>query len=170
MSQIEGQITKTNVNLLPSSFKKNKSNNRSILGHRTSGNRIVHFDSFYSFFSFFFQCNLVLKCSIAIYRAVSRVTARYILVSGISRVTARYIAMLHLSTKLHWKKRIKIKKREKTIKTVKKLSKCTIRLPEVLWPRMDRLLDLRFLKLEGNKFTFVLVIWPSICDTISQKP
>ena len=33
-----------------------------------------------------------------------------------------------------------------------------MRLPELLWPIMDRLLDLWVLILEGNKFTFFLLI------------
>ena len=32
-----------------------------------------------------------------------------------------------------------------------------MRLPELLWPIMDRLLDLWVLILEGNKFTFVFI-------------
>ena len=32
-----------------------------------------------------------------------------------------------------------------------------MRLPEVLWPSMDRLLDSWFLKLEGKKFTFFFI-------------
>ena len=110
MSQIEGQITKRNVNLLPSSFKKNKSNNRYILGHRTSGNRIVHFDSFYSFFSFFyfdsffFQCNFVLKCSIAIYRAVTRDIPDTRIYRAVTRDIPgyRYITAGDIAIALYW--------------------------------------------------------------------
>ena len=43
------------------------------------------------------------------------------------------------------------------MKTEKKLSKRKMRLPEVLWPNMDRLLDLWVLILEGNKFKFVFI-------------
>ena len=54
MFQIKNQIDKKIVNLFPSSNKIHKSKKRSILGHRTSGNRVLNFYSFFSVVSVFF--------------------------------------------------------------------------------------------------------------------
>ena len=46
---------------------------------------------------------------------------------------------------------------KKNYKNRKKISICKMRLSEVLWPSMDRLLDLWVLIREGNNFTFVSI-------------
>ena len=74
-SRLRVKSIKKNVIFFPSSFKNHESNKRSILGHRTSGNRILYFLVFFSVFivfylllyfsfyfnSFFFNV-IVLKC------------------------------------------------------------------------------------------------------------
>ena len=47
------KLLKSNINVFPSSIKTHKPDNWSVLGHKTSGDRILHFYSFFLFLYFF---------------------------------------------------------------------------------------------------------------------
>ena len=66
-SRLRVKSIKKNVNFFPSSFKNHESNKRSILGHRTSGNRILYFLVFFSVFIFFFYCYTFLSILIVFF-------------------------------------------------------------------------------------------------------